>query len=262
MEGGRVARLKAPFTQWPAIQRLGQIDSTSVAFRFAMGMASELKAVGINLDFAPCVDVLTNPKNVLIGDRALSSDPEMVAKLGSALVRGFVKGGIIPCAKHFPGHGHTVIDSHLDLPVEDLDLKRLQDVELIPFKKVFRARLDMVMTAHIKFPKIDAEWPVTLSKTFIQDILRKEMRYRKVVVSDDLDMLALANHYAVEKIPVLALQAGCDILLYCNNFDHPQMAISAIEKALKDHHLTAKQIDESYNRVVSLKRDVLLDPDP
>src|SRR6185312_6802728 len=123
-------------------------------------------------------DVLTNPKNVLIGDRSLSADAEQVAKLASALVRGYIKGGVIPCAKHFPGHGNTVIDSHEDLPVENADLQRLRDVELVPFKKVFRARLDMVMTAHIKYPKVDAEWPVTLSEKFIQEILRKELRYR------------------------------------------------------------------------------------
>ncbi len=262
MEGGRVMRFKAPFTQWPAVGKLGQIDSTSLAFKFGLGMATELKAVGINLNFAPCVDVLTNPKNTVIGDRALSVDPENVAKLASALVRGYIKGGVIPCAKHFPGHGNTMIDSHDDLPVEPADLQRLLEVELVPFKKVFRARLDLVMTSHLKFPKIDPEWPVTLSEIFLQQILRKELRYRSLVISDDLDMKALTNNYAVAQIPVRALQAGCDILLYCNEFDHPQIAINAIEKALKEHKLTAKQIDESYNRVVTLKKDVLSEPDP
>lgn len=262
MEGGRVARLQSPFTQWPPIGRLGQIDSTSLAFRFGVGMAAELKAVGINLDFAPCVDVLTNPKNILIGDRSLSTDPEQVAKLASALVRGYIKGGVIPCAKHFPGHGNTVIDSHEDLPIEEVDMERLRSVELVPFKKAIRARLDMVMTAHIKFPKIDAEWPVTLSEKFIRDLLRTEMRYRGLIISDDLDMKALASFYPTEQIPVRALQAGCDILLYCNNFEHPQVAIDAVNKAVKDHQLTAKHIDDSYNRVVGLKKDVLNKPDP
>lgn len=262
MEGGRVARLKEPFTQWPAVSHLGKIDSTSVAFRFGMAMASELRTMGINLDFAPCVDVLTNPKNTVIGDRSLSKDPEQVAKLASALVRGYIKGGIIPCAKHFPGHGNTGVDSHEALPVEEVDLQRLREVEMVPFKRVFRARLDMVMTGHIKYPKIDPEWPVTLSEKFIQGILRSELRYRNIVISDDLDMKALSAHYPVEDIPVRALQAGCDIMLYCNNFEHPQVALDAIAKAIKDHRLTAKQIDESFNRVVTLKKDVLAKPDP
>jgi beta-N-acetylhexosaminidase len=262
MEGGRVARLEAPFTQWPPVGQLGKIDSTSVAFKFGTSMATELKAVGINLDFAPCIDVLTNPKNELIGDRALSSDPEQVAKLASALVRGYIKGGIIPCAKHFPGHGNTLIDSHEDLPIENVDLERLREVELVPFKRAFRARLDMVMTAHIKFPKIDPEWPVTLSEKFLHQLLRGDLRYRNLVISDDLDMKALSNHFPAEEIPVRAFQAGCDILLYCNNFDHPQMAIEALIKAAKDHRISAKQIDESFNRVVTLKKDVLTKPDP
>jgi beta-N-acetylhexosaminidase len=261
-EGGRVMRLKAPFTLWPAAAKLGKVDSTSLAFKFGMGMAAELKAVGINLNFAPCVDVFTNPKNTVIGDRSLSSDPEIVAKLASALVRGYIKGGVIPCAKHFPGHGNTLLDSHQDLPMEQSDLARLRDVEMVPFKKVFRARLDMVMTSHIKFPNIDPEFPVTLSKKFIQEILRGELRYRNLVVTDDLDMKALAKNYKTEDIPVLALKAGCDILLYCNEFDHPPIALDAISKAVKDHEITAKQIDESYNRVVSLKKDLLTNPDP
>lgn len=261
-EGGRVARLKAPFTQWPPLAFIGKLDSTSVAFKFAMAMGEELRAVGINLDFAPCVDVFTNPKNTVIGDRSLSTDPEQVAKLASALVRGYIKSGIIPCAKHFPGHGNTLADSHEELPLEDVDLEQLKSVALVPFKKVFRARLDMVMTAHIKFPKIDPEHPVTLSEIFIKKLLREELRFKHLIITDDLDMGALVSHYSVEEIAVRSLQAGCDILLYCNKFDHPQIALNAIEKALKDQRLTAKQIDESYNRVVALKKDVLKEPDP
>jgi beta-N-acetylhexosaminidase len=261
-EGGRVARLKSGFTLWPPMAAVGKLDSTSVAFKLAMCMGLEMRAVGVNLDFAPCVDVFTNPKNTVIGDRALSTDPEQVAKLASALVRGFIKSGIIPCAKHFPGHGNTLADSHEELPVEDCDLERLKNVELVPFKKVFRARLDMVMTAHIKFPQIDPKYPVTLSEIFIKKMLREDMRYRQLVVTDDLDMGALAKHFSVEEIAVRALEAGNDILLYCNKFDHPQMALDAIEKALKDHRLAAKQIDESYARVVALKKDVLKEPDP
>jgi beta-N-acetylhexosaminidase len=262
MEGGRIARLKEPFTVWPPIGEIGKIDSTSVAFKFAMNLGAELKAVGINLDFAPSIDVLTNPKNVLIGDRALSSDPEQVAKLGSAIVRGFIKSGIIPCAKHYPGHGNTIVDSHEDLPVENVDIERLREIELVPFKKAFRARLDMVMTAHIKFPKIDPDWPVTLSKKFLQDIARNELRFRNIIISDDLDMKALSNFYPAQEIPVQAFLAGCDMLLYCNNFDHPQMAIEMLSKAVKDHKITGQQIDESYNRVISVKKEGLTRPDP
>ena len=261
-EGGRVARMKAPFTQWPPLAKIGALDSTSVAFRFAMDMGNELRSVGINTDFAPCVDVYTNPKNEIIGDRSLSTDPEVVAKLSSALVRGYIKSGIIPCAKHFPGHGNTIADSHDELPIEDADIERLRSVELVPFKKVFRARLDMVMTGHLKFPNIDPEWPVTMSTKFMKDLLRDELRYRGLAITDDLDMRALSAHYSVEEIAVRSFMAGCDILLYCNKFDHPAIAMDALLKAAKDHKISAQQVDDSYNRVLAVKKDALTQPDP
>jgi beta-N-acetylhexosaminidase len=262
MEGGRVARLKEPFTKWPPLNRLGQIDSTSVSFKMALAMGEELSAVGINLDFAPCVDVLTNPANKVIGDRSISTEPEMVAKHSSALVRGYIKSGVMACAKHFPGHGNTLIDSHDDLPVEESDMERLKNTELVPFKKVFRARIDMVMMAHIRFPKIDPKWPATLSEIMIKDLLRKELRYRNLVITDDLDMGALAKNYDRAEIPVRAIEAGNDVLLYCNEFDRPEIALNSIEKALKDGRLTAKQIDEAYNRIAAVKKEAILKPDP
>jgi beta-N-acetylhexosaminidase len=252
-EGGRVARLKAPFTQWPPLQKLGATDSTSLAFKFSLAMGKELNAMGINIDFAPCVDTLTNDKNEIIGDRAISNDPETVAKIASALVRGYIKSGIIPCAKHFPGHGNTLLDSHEELPIENVDRETLENRELLPFKKVFRARLDMLMTAHIRYTHLDSEWPATLSEKILQDLLRKECRYRNLVLSDDLDMKALTNHYDVKTIPLRALQAGCDILLYCNEFDKPPMALEVLRKALDSGELSNERIDQSYQRVLQLK---------
>lgn len=257
MEGGRVHRLKPPFTQWPSLGKLAALDSTSVAFKFANMMGAELRAVGITLDFAPCVDVLTNPQNVLIGDRSLGSDPEFVAKMASALVRGYIKAGVAACAKHFPGHGNTIIDSHEDLPIEDIDLKTLENRELIPFKKTFRARMDFVMTAHIKYNKIDPEHPATLSPIIIKKMLREGLRYRNLIISDDLDMKALTKNYAREEIPVLALQAGCDVLLYCNDFTSPPIALEAVRKAIADGKVSKDQLNESLKRMASLKKEFL-----
>ncbi len=263
MEGGRVARLKAPFTQWPPIAKIGALDSSTLAFKFAETMGHELMSVGINLDFAPCIDTLTNPKNVLIGDRSLSTDPEVVAKLGSALVRGYLKADVIACAKHFPGHGNTVIDSHEDLPVEeDTDLERLKSVELMPFKRCFRAKLDLIMTAHVKFPKIDPEWPVTLSEIFLKKILREDLDYRQLVITDDLDMKALAKYYDADFIPVRSLQAGADILLYCNDHAMPPLALDAVEKAIKDKKLSTADLTQKLARVTDLKKARIKRPDP
>ena len=253
MEGGRVHRLKAPFTQWPALAKLGELDSTSVAFKFASMMAEELLAVGINLDWAPCMDVLTNVDNPVIGDRAISSDAEKVTKISSALVRGYIKGGLIPCGKHFPGHGNTMVDSHEELPVEKTDLATLQDRELQPFKKAFRSRLEMIMTGHILFENVDPDNPVTFSKKILGDILRDDLRYRGIIISDDLDMKALRNHHEVKDIPVKALQAGCDMLLYCNEFDTPPQGLEACKAAIADGSVDKAQIEDSIKKVESLK---------
>ncbi len=262
MEGGRVARLKAPFTQWPPLKKLGDIDSPTVSFHFSKSMGDELKAVGINLDFAPCIDVFTNPKNTVIGDRSVSTDPEMVAKHASALIRGYMKAEVIACAKHFPGHGNTVIDSHLDLPVEEASLDRLNQVEFVPFKKAFKSRIEMTMTAHIKFPQIDPEWPVTLSEIWLKKILREELRYRGLIITDDLDMKAMASHFDREMIPARALQAGADLLLYCNEPESPPRAITGISKALDDGRLEKTALEASYKRILAMKKESIPNPDP
>jgi beta-N-acetylhexosaminidase len=262
MEGGRVHRLKPPFTKWPALNNIGKIDSTSVAFRFAQAMGDELRAVGINLDYAPCLDVFTNPQNTVIGDRALASSAEAVARLGSALVRGYIKSGIIPCAKHFPGHGNTLVDSHVDLPVEQKSLDELDALEFEPFKKAIKARLDLIMVAHIKYSKVDPEWPASLSEIFLRKILRDQLRYRGLVITDDLDMGALKNNYPKPLIAVRALQAGCNVLLYCNETDSPPIAVEAITRAIAEKQLDATIIKDNCRRVLDLKKIKLLDPEP
>jgi len=262
MEGGRVHRLKAPFTQWPPLKTVGDLDAPTIAFHFAHRMGLELMAVGINLDFAPCVDVFTNPLNTVIGDRAVSSDPHQVEKMASALVRGYIKSGILSCAKHFPGHGHTVIDSHEELPVEEADLKRLHEVELVPFKKALRSRVDMVMTAHILFKSVDKDWPVTMSEFFLKKMLRDELKYKGLVITDDLDMKAMAKHYDKGFIPVRALQAGADLLLYCNEPASPPVAIESIMDAVAQGQYSKAELEYTLSRILDVKKIKMLNPDP
>ncbi|KYG68846.1 hypothetical protein AZI87_06350 [Bdellovibrio bacteriovorus] len=262
MEGGRVHRLKSPFTVWPPLRKLGDLDAPTVSFHFANRMGQEMKAVGINLDFAPCVDIFTNQANTVIGDRSIGSDPELVAKHASALVRGYIKSEIITCAKHFPGHGNTIVDSHEDLPVENLDLERLEACELIPFRKSFKARVDMVMTSHIKFPKIDPDWPVTLSETFIQKIIRDECRYKGLIVTDDLGMKAMTKHYGITEVPVRALKAGVDLLLYCNDPEVPPQAYEAVLEATAQGSLSKERLEDSYRRIMDLKKTKIPNPEP
>lgn len=262
MEGGRVHRLKPPFTQWPPLKKIGDLDAPTVAFHFTQRMGVELLSVGINLDFAPCVDVYTNPLNTVIGDRAVSSDPHQVEKMTSALVRGYIKSGVLSCAKHFPGHGHTIIDSHEELPVEEATIERLHEVELVPFKRALKSRVDMVMTAHILFKNVDPEWPVTLSEFFLKKLMREELRYRGLIITDDLDMKAMAKHYDRDQIPVRAMQAGADLLLYCNEPESPPVAIESLISAVAQGQLKKSDLEITHKKILDVKKIKLLRPEP
>jgi beta-N-acetylhexosaminidase len=255
MEGGRIARLKPPFTQWPPMKLLGEMGSASLGFKFAETMGAELTAVGINLNYSPCVDVFTNPKNTVIGDRAFSTDPEVVAKLASSVVRGFLKAGVIPCVKHFPGHGDTLVDSHEDLPVVDHDLARLEKVEFVPFKKTFRARVELLMTAHLMATKLDPEWPATLSPHILQEILRKKLGYRNAIMTDDMEMKAITKNYGVEQAAVQSVKAGCTILLYCHTLAVQEQALEALVKAVQDKQIPEAVIDANYQMVQRIKKE-------
>ena len=225
-------------------------------------MGAELISVGINLDFAPCIDVYTNPANTVIGDRAVSSDPHQVEKMSSALIRGYIKSGVLSCAKHFPGHGHTIIDSHEELPVEEADMKRLNEVELVPFRKALRSRVDMVMTAHILFKNVDPKWPVTLSEIFLKKMIRDDLKYRGLIITDDLDMKAMAKHYDKSQIPIRAMQAGADLLLYCNEPESPPVAIEGLIEAVVQGQLNKTDLEQTHRKILDVKKVKILSPDP
>src|SRR5213075_2547374 len=187
-EGGRVARLKAPFTEWPPMATLGRSGDIALAERFARALADELKAVGITLDYAPVLDIHTNPKNPVIGDRALAEKAEEAARLGSAIVRTLQAEGIAACGKHFPGHGDTATDSHEELPIVEHPPDRLRAVEFVPFRAAIEANVAFIMTAHVRVTSIDDERPATLSRKIVYDLLRDELGFAGVIISDDLEM--------------------------------------------------------------------------
>src|SRR3954447_22866764 len=189
-EGGRVARLKAPFTEWPPMAVLGRSGDPALARRFAAALAAELKAVGITLDYAPVLDIHTNPRNPIIGDRSLAETAEGVARLGAAIVKGLQDKGVAACGKHFPGHGDTSVDSHLDLPLVEHPPDRIRRVECVPFRGAIAADVAFIMTAHILVPALDEEKPATLSARIVKGMLRDELGFGGVIVSDDLEMKA------------------------------------------------------------------------
>lgn len=239
MEGGRVARLKEPFTIWPPMQKVAEKDSTSNAFELAKALGTELKAVGINFDFSPCTDTLLNPQNQVIGDRSFGSDPDTVGKFASSIIRGLKKADILTCTKHFPGHGYSEIDSHDALPVDDRTLEEIQDIEA--FKKALRSKADFIMPGHIKFPKVDPEYPVTLSQKWISDILINDMNCRALLISDDLEMGALKD-FEFDFMVKRVYDLGFHQLLFCHGHTKAQEALEILAKTSKVDHDRLSQI--------------------
>jgi beta-N-acetylhexosaminidase len=248
-EGGRVARLKAPFTEWPPMATLGRSGDERLAARFARALAAELKAVGITLDYAPVLDIHTNPRNPVIGDRALADKAEAVARLGAAIVRALQDAGVAACGKHFPGHGDTSTDSHLELPLVEHPPERLREVEFVPFRAAIEAGVATMMTAHVLVPSLDETRPATLSKHIVTTLLREELGYEGVILSDDLEMKAVASAYPVPAAAVMALEAGCDGVLICSGDYHAQArALEAIIHAVEDEQLSLTRVDDALTR--------------
>jgi beta-N-acetylhexosaminidase len=216
-EGGRVARLRGWFPALPPMRFLGRTEDFYLATRVGKHLGRALAALGFNLDFAPVLDVDSNPNNPIIGDRSFATNPDLVASLAVAFALGLEESGVISCGKHFPGHGDTSVDSHVGLPIVHHDRARLDSLELIPFRAYAQAGLGTLMTAHVVVTSLEEKVPATLSSNVCTDLLRRDVGFRGVLFSDDLEMAAVAATYAVEDSAVLSIRAGCDALLICSN---------------------------------------------
>jgi beta-N-acetylhexosaminidase len=260
-EGGRVARLKAPFTVWPPMAALGRSGDVSLAARFGKALATELRAVGITLDYAPVLDIHTNPKNPIIGDRALAEDAEGVARFGTAIIESLQRHGVAACGKHFPGHGDTSIDSHLDLPLVEHPPDRIRRVELVPFRAAIKTGVAFIMTAHVLVPSLDEEKPATLSRAIVQGILRDELGFQGVILSDDLEMKAIAKSYPVPDAAVKAITAGCDGLLVCSGDVEVQAAtLEALVRAVEQDVIPYRRLEDALKRLRVAKERFLAAP--
>ena len=257
-EGGRVARLKAPFTEWPPMATLGRRGDEALARRFAAALAAELRAVGITLDYAPVLDIHTNPKNPIIGDRALSQDAAMVARLGAAIIEELQGAGVAACGKHFPGHGDTSVDSHLELPLVEHPPDRIRRVECVPFAAAIKAGVAFIMTAHVLVPSLDEERPATLSPRVVQKMLREELGFEGVILSDDLEMKAIAATYSVPDAAVQAVAAGCDGLLVCSGDVEVQaLTLESLVHAVEDGRIPFKRLEDAHKRLRAAKERIL-----
>lgn len=247
-EGGRVQRLRAPLLELPPMRALGARDDVALTRRAARALGRQLAAIGINVDLAPVLDVDTNPNNPVIGDRSFGADPHLVARHGVAFARGLADAGLLACGKHFPGHGDTEKDSHFDLPALAHDLARLEAVELVPFRAAV-GEVGAVMTAHIVFRALDPDRPATLSRRVIAGLLRERLGYRGLVVSDDLEMKAIADHYAIGEAVVGAIRAGCDLLLICAQVELVDEARAALAAEAARDAAFATRLAEAIARV-------------
>ena len=260
-EGGRVQRLRAPFPEYPPMRAVGSLDKKTVVHRMATVMGKALRALGFHWNYAPVVDVDTNPDNPIIGDRSFSEDPSVVARLGAAFVDGLQSVGIAGCGKHFPGHGDTFLDSHLELPRLQHDLDRLRQTELVPFVSVVRAGVASVMSAHVVFEALDPDVPATLSPKVMSGLLRDEVRFHGLLVTDDLEMKAISDHYGIAQAAVAAVIAGCDQLLICTDVDAQAEAHGALVAAVQEGRLSRERLNEAADRVARFKAEYVVGQD-
>lgn len=256
-EGGLVQRVRAPATHWPPMRAhdgFGPPDDAELAAQVGLALGGELRALGFDIDFAPVLDVHTNPANPVIGDRAFGTEPEAAARRALAFARGLDESGVLACGKHFPGHGDTHSDSHLELPRIDHGWERLEQVELLPFARASAAGIPMIMTAHVVFAALDPDRPATLSEPVVTGLLRRRLGYRGVIVSDDITMRAIADHLDPGAAAVSAVRAGCDAILVCRDEAQQQAAEAGLLRESERDSDLRRRIGESAARIRAMKR--------
>lgn len=263
-EGGRIARFGSPFTEIPPMAGLaGKDDGEDLAGRTGALLGREMAAVGVNLDFAPVLDVSTNPFNPVIGDRAISGDAEEVGRLGAAFIRGMQGESVAACGKHFPGHGDTDVDSHLGLPVLNHTRNRFEALEFIPFKAAIEAGVASMMTSHLSIPNLDDEVPVTVSRAITTGILRREMGFDGLIFTDDLTMKGITCIYPPYEAAWRAIAAGVDIAVVCHEVEYQRAALEGIRKAVEEGWIPMASLTASLTRIAAFKgRFVTKDGDP
>jgi beta-N-acetylhexosaminidase len=247
------------------MRALGTRDDVALTRRALAVLGRQLAALGCTTDFAPVADVDSNPDNPVIGDRSFSRDPEACARHVVAAIEGLSEAGVLACAKHFPGHGDTELDSHLALPTLRHGRARIDAVELVPFRAAARAGVASVMTAHVVFDGVDPGVPATLSRRIVTDLLRDELGFHGVCFSDDLHMKAVADRYGIAESAIRAIEAGCDALLVCTDHGSHEDARVALAARARAHADFAGRLAQAGQRLDAMRRRApprpLLDPD-
>jgi len=252
-EGGRVQRFKNQFSHFPSMLELSRHDSPKLVFEVHEVMAKELAACGVNLNFSPCCDILTNQDNKVIGDRSFGDTADKVEKMISAAIRGLQTNNILACPKHFPGHGGTSKDSHIDLPLVKTSLEELKKREVSPFVKATKSRVEFMMMGHLQVDALDENLPTSLSPSAYA-FLRQETKFSKIIITDDLEMGAISQKFSAEEAAVLALIAGADILLF-QSATNGIKALESVKQALKTKKLIKADLVEKIQKIISVKAE-------
>ncbi len=259
-EGGRVVRFKKHFTEIPSMLDLAKTSSPKLCYHVTKLMAEELAICGINLNLSPVCDVISNKENKVIGDRAFGTDPETVSTFISSAIRGFQTNGVLACAKHFPGHGDTSKDSHHQLPIIKKSLSELKRVDLPPFVKAVKSRVEFIMTAHVIIEGLDPHLPCSLSPK-AYDLLRKDLKYTKIIITDDMQMKAITDRYSKEEAAVMAIKAGADIIEY-RDMDQAKRALNGLKDAAKTKVLKSELLKKKYDKINETKKVYLSEYGP
>lgn len=253
-EGGRVSRLPDDVEKFPSAFTIGLINNQQTAYENGKEIGYTLKRLGINLDYAPVLDIYSNENNTVIGDRAFSKEESIVSTMGIATMEGIEDADIIPVVKHFPGHGDTEVDSHYGLPIVYKTLEELRNFEFIPFVKAIESGCDVIMVSHIILNEVDSSNPASLSKIVISDLLRKDLEFDKVVITDDMSMGAITSIMSIEEACIKSIEAGCDILLLGNAYEEIEQVINSIKLKLYNGEISEEQINKSVKRILELKK--------
>lgn len=257
-EGGLVTRMPKDIKRLPTNKYIGSLNNKDLSYKVGEILGEQLSYFGFNMNFAPVLDINSNPNNPVIGDRSFGNNKDTVASLGTSTMKGIQSKNIISVVKHFPGHGDTSVDSHVNLPVVNYDINRLNSFEFVPFKTAIQNGADAVMVGHILLPKIDSKYPSSMSYEIVTNILRKDLGFNGLVVSDDMTMGAITENYSIEEASIKAINAGVDLLLVCQKYENTENVLKALKEAALNGTISKERLDNALYNIISIKKKYLL----
>ncbi|MFR9240130.1 MAG: beta-N-acetylhexosaminidase [Clostridium baratii] len=261
-EGGLVTRMPKEIKRLPTNKYIGSLNNKDLSYKVGEILGEQLSYFGFNMNFAPVLDINSNPNNPVIGNRSFGNNKDIVANLGTSTMKGIQSKNIISVVKHFPGHGDTSVDSHVNLPVVNYDINRLNSFEFVPFKTAIQNGANAVMVGHILLPKIDNKYPSSMSYEIVTNILRKDLGFDGLVVSDDMTMGAITENYSIEEASVKSINAGVDLLLVCQKYENTENVLKALKEAVLNGTISKERLDNALYNIISTKKKYLLNKEP